>query len=49
MYLDYIVNTHHNYVRRMSGEYEFAGGAMDKINEITGNYKIPADGCNTSM
>jgi regulator of cell morphogenesis and NO signaling len=32
---------------RMSGEHEFAGGAMDKINEITKGYKVPADGCNT--
>lgn len=31
----------------MSGEHEFVGGTMDKINEITGGYKVPADGCNT--
>lgn len=37
----------HSEITRMSGEHEFAGGAMDKINEITGNYKVPADGCNT--
>lgn len=34
-------------IARLSGEHEFAGGAMDKINVITGNYKIPDDGCNT--
>jgi regulator of cell morphogenesis and NO signaling len=32
---------------RLSGEHEFAGGAVDKINVITHNYKVPADGCNT--
>ena len=31
----------------MNGEHEFVGGTMDKINEITGEYKVPADGCNT--
>ncbi|WP_423130264.1 iron-sulfur cluster repair di-iron protein [Gaoshiqia sp. Z1-71] len=34
-------------ISRMTGEHEFAGGAMDKINEITGGYKIPGDACNT--
>ena len=34
-------------ILRLSGEHEFAGGAMDKINVITGNYLVPADGCNT--
>ena len=34
-------------IGRMSGEHEFAGGAMDKINEITSNYLVPEDGCNT--
>jgi len=34
-------------INRMSGEHEFAGGAMDHINEITGGYKVPDDGCNT--
>lgn len=34
-------------ISRMSGEHEFAGGAMDKINEITSNYLVPDDGCNT--
>jgi regulator of cell morphogenesis and NO signaling len=36
-------------ITRMKGEHEFAGGAMDKINEITGGYQVPADGCNTYM
>ena len=31
----------------MSGEHEFAGGAIDHINEITNNYMIPSDGCNS--
>ncbi len=34
-------------ITRMTGEHEFAGGAMDKINEITKGYRVPADGCNT--
>lgn len=34
-------------ITRMSKEHEFAGGAMDKINEITGGYKVPEDGCNS--
>ncbi len=34
-------------ITRMSGEHEFAGGAMDKVNEITSSYHIPEDGCNT--
>jgi regulator of cell morphogenesis and NO signaling len=34
-------------ISRMSGEHEFAGGAMDKINVLTKNYLIPADSCNT--
>lgn len=32
---------------RLSREHEFAGGAMDKINVITSDYKVPADGCST--
>lgn len=32
---------------RMKGEHEFAGGAMDKINVISGGYLVPADGCST--
>jgi regulator of cell morphogenesis and NO signaling len=34
-------------IARMTGEHEFAGGAMDEINKITKGYKVPADGCNT--
>jgi regulator of cell morphogenesis and NO signaling len=34
-------------IERMSGEHEFAGGAMDEINRLTNGYKIPRDGCNT--
>jgi regulator of cell morphogenesis and NO signaling len=34
-------------ITRMAIEHEFAGGTMDKINEISGGYKVPADGCNT--
>jgi len=34
-------------IARMSGEHEFAGGAMDQIAVISGHYKVPDDGCNT--
>jgi regulator of cell morphogenesis and NO signaling len=34
-------------ISRLSGEHEFAGGAMDNINEITAGYLVPEDGCNT--
>jgi len=34
-------------ITRMGGEHEFAGGAMDKINEITGGYTLPGDACST--
>jgi regulator of cell morphogenesis and NO signaling len=34
-------------ITRMSSEHEFAGGAMDKINDLTSNYNIPEDSCNT--
>ncbi len=34
-------------ISRMSGEHEFAGGAMDKINVITNGYALPEDACNT--
>jgi regulator of cell morphogenesis and NO signaling len=34
-------------ITRMSGEHDFAGGAMDDINTITSGYKLPADACNT--
>lgn len=34
-------------IERMGAEHEFAGGAMDKINELTHGYAIPEDACNT--
>ena len=34
-------------ITRMTGEHEFAGGAMDKINELSHSYAVPDDGCNT--
>jgi len=34
-------------IERMSDEHEFAGGAMDHINVLTSNYRIPEDACNT--
>lgn len=34
-------------ITRMSGEHEFAGGAMDSISAISHHYLVPADGCNT--
>ena len=34
-------------ITRMTGEHEFAGGAMDKINELSHRYVVPDDGCNT--
>jgi regulator of cell morphogenesis and NO signaling len=34
-------------IKRMQGEHEFAGDAMDKINVLTNNYLIPEDACNT--
>jgi regulator of cell morphogenesis and NO signaling len=34
-------------IARMSKEHEFAGGAMDKINTITSDYRVPEDACNT--
>lgn len=36
-------------INRMSSEHEFAGGTMDKINEITNGYKLPEDSCNTYL
>jgi regulator of cell morphogenesis and NO signaling len=32
---------------RLSDEHDFAGGAMDDINKITGGYKLPEDACNS--
>lgn len=34
-------------ITRMAAEHEFAGGAMDKISEITHHYKLPEDACST--
>ncbi len=34
-------------INRMVGEHEFAGGAMDKINQITNHYELPEDSCGT--
>jgi regulator of cell morphogenesis and NO signaling len=34
-------------IDRMTGEHEFAGGAMDTINQLTKGYEIPEDACNT--
>lgn len=31
----------------LTAEHESAGSAMDRITEITGNYKLPEDACNT--
>jgi regulator of cell morphogenesis and NO signaling len=36
-----------NEISRMTGEHEFAGGAMDRINVMTNAYSIPDDACNT--
>lgn len=34
-------------IDRMFGEHDFAGGAMDTINQITNGYSVPEDGCST--
>ena len=34
-------------IARMSGEHEFAGGAMDAINTMTHHYSLPQDSCAT--
>ncbi len=34
-------------IERMNAEHEFAGGAMDKINQITNGYSLPEDACQT--
>jgi len=34
-------------IARMAEEHEFAGGAMDRINQITGHYNLPEDSCGT--
>jgi regulator of cell morphogenesis and NO signaling len=36
-------------INRMWGEHDFAGGAMDNINEITNQYALPEDACNTYL
>lgn len=36
-----------NEIKRMKAEHEFAGGAMDRINVLSSNYKLPEDACNT--
>ena len=34
-------------INRMKQEHEFAGDTIDKINVLSGNYKVPEDGCAT--
>lgn len=34
-------------IERMFGEHDFAGGAMEKINQLTDNYQVPGDACKT--
>ena len=34
-------------INRMVGEHDFAGGAMDRINQLTEHYLLPADSCGT--
>jgi regulator of cell morphogenesis and NO signaling len=34
-------------IKRMTGEHEFAGGAMDEINKLSNSYFLPVDACNT--
>lgn len=36
-----------NELSLLSEEHEFAGGAMDKINQITSGYSLPEDACNS--
>lgn len=40
-------NTIFSEIEKMTAEHEVAGEAMDRINRITANYAVPADGCNT--
>lgn len=40
-------NTIKSEIGRMFDEHDFAGGAMEKINRLTGNYQIPKDACKT--
>ena len=37
----------HSEISRMNEEHEYVGGAIDRINEITKQYKVPDDGCHT--
>lgn len=41
--------TIHSEISRMNLEHELAGGAMDKINDLTNGYLMPDDACNTYM
>jgi regulator of cell morphogenesis and NO signaling len=41
------VQTIESEIKRMDGEHEFVGGSMDKINEISNHYTVPAEGCST--
>jgi regulator of cell morphogenesis and NO signaling len=34
-------------IAAMVSEHEFAGGALDRIGELTGGYQVPDDGCQT--
>jgi regulator of cell morphogenesis and NO signaling len=34
-------------IERMNEEHEFAGGAMDQINQLSMGYHLPEDACNT--
>ena len=34
-------------IGRMVEEHDFAGGAMDRINQITNHYQLPEDSCGT--
>ena len=34
-------------INRMTEEHEFAGGAMDLINQLTNHYELPEDSCGT--
>lgn len=37
----------HSEIKRMLGEHDFAGGSMDKINQLTKGYQLPEDACKT--
>jgi regulator of cell morphogenesis and NO signaling len=34
-------------IASLSGEHEFAGGAIDRIYALSSGYSVPEDGCNT--